>query len=870
MPVSEQDLWQLAVQARLFSAAAQARLAAKFQAKRGAAPPATAQDLAHWLVRKRVITSYQAKVLLAGRPGPFVYGKYLVIDGIREGRLSGLFRALHRPTRCPVLLEFLESPPPDSAAWRQAVERSAQRRGQDTRLARCYELVHKPPYAFAVLESLHGQAVASLAGAGMAAAQACALARETALTLDELHAGGETHGRVSPENLWLDEKLGPRLLRLPTARDQTGTAAGDVRALADLLRALLGTAERTPELERVLQWLAPSDPQATPSAREAAAALLPLSAPLPVPAPQRSRRRAAYLAWLEERPSTEREAAAEKPASPAAFQPPQISPDAAIAAVDFHVQPRTSERSARAKRASSGTTPLVAALVVTAGLAIVAGLLVWSLWPAESERPPVKSEVTGVNKAPNVPTTAAGAPGDAGPAPDDGVSLWAPPTAGQPLDLELLASGAQLLLAVRPAELWASPEGQRLLGSAETLGFDPSGWLESATGLPVDELESVLLAVYAREAGALDVSLVVRTRQAVPALPSRWPGAQPSPVDAGTAYQSDGWSYFIPTNGERRFAVGSPAMIREIASASGPPLLRRELEGLLSSTDQNRQFTLLVAPAYFFSAGQGVFTGGAQGLELPLRQFLGEGLSAAALSVHVPGDDLFVELRAVGRADTRARTLAADLVARLQALPDQVEAAARSSSLSPYSRELVLDLPRMLEELANYTRSDVEQGQAVLRAYLPARAAHNLSLGGALLALETGSSGGVPDSTPPPATKPLAERLGQPISLVFPRETLEAALQQWGEAAGVPISVVGADLEAESITRNQSFGLDLTNQPAEEVLRQILLLASPEGKLVYVIRAAGAGEESPSLVVTTRAAAQRRGETLPAEFGPAR
>jgi hypothetical protein len=429
----------------------------------------------------------------------------------------------------------------------------------------------------------------------------------------------------------------------------------------------------------------------------------------------------------------------------------------------------------------------------------------------------------------------------------------------------LLGSGAQLLLAVRPAELWANPEGERLVGSAKTLGFDPAGWLESVTGLPVSELESVLVAVYAREEGALDISLVVRTRSAMPDLASHWPGAQASPVTTGTVYQADAWSYFVPRERERTFAVGKLPLIREIAAATEPPPLRRELEGLLQATDRDRQVTLVAAPAYFFLAGQGVFEGGAQGLELPLQQFLGESLSAVALSIHLQDEDLFVELRAVSRADTRARALAGELAARLQALPNQVKEAVRTANLSPYSREVLLDLPRMIEELSSYTRSDTEQGQAELRAYLPARAAHNLALGGGLLALETGRAGGsaVPAR---PAVRPLAERLREPISLVFPRETLETALQQWGEAAEIKIVIQGGDLESESITRNQSFGLDLNQKPAEEVLRQILLLASPEGKLVYVIKAAGPGEDSPSLIVTTRAAAERRGDAIPAAF----
>jgi hypothetical protein len=870
MPVSEQELWSLAVAGRLFSAAARDRLTAKYATRRKGAGE-SAVELAHWLVKKRVISPYQAKVLLAGRPGPFVFGKYLAIDRLRSGPFKGFVRAIHRPTHCPVLLDVLKSPRPGGRRWWQlSTEIAARRDRTETRLVRIYELAHKAPYAFAALESLHGESAAERAAAGMAVSDAYAYVREAALGLAELHEERKTFGPVAPADLWIDRTLGPRLIYLPWKAPAASSPVADVRGLAVLLRALLPSGHQSPEGERLLQWLAPSNPAATPTAREAAAALLPLSSQLAPAQPQRSRRRAAYLTWLRERPGhAERSSAniaraAKAAAQPVVHEPPdEIVPSMSSEelASDFQLPPSAALRK-RIRPQRSPAAPLAAAAMVVI-LAAVVGVIAMSSRsnePAPSVSAPAKASdgaaASGLaSESPSPP-----------PAADDGKTLWASPTAGEPLDLQLLASGAQLLLAVRPAELAADEEGQRLLGSAETMGFDGEGWLENATGLPVTELESVLLAVYPREAGEFDWSLVVRTLRPTPDLPQRWPGAQLNPVDAGKIYQTDARSYFVPAGGERLFAVGKLDTIREIATASGPPVLRRELEALLEQADRDRQVTLVVAPAYFFSAGQSVFFGAASGLATPLHQFLGDRLSALALSVHLHEGNLFLELRAAGQASVRAKALADQLLANLQKLPAEVKTATRSTNLSAYSRDVLLDLPRMIEELAAFTRADVEQGQAVLRAYLPARAAHNLALGGGLLALETGTSASSP--APAAATAPalsLDESLRKSITLSFPRESLETALQQWGDAAGVTIAIQGGDLEAESITKNQSFGINELDQPAGGVLRRILLLASPEGKLVYVERAAAAGG-SPSLVVTTRAAAARRGDAIPAEF----
>jgi hypothetical protein len=83
------------------------------------------------------------------------------------------------------------------------------------------------------------------------------------------------------------------------------------------------------------------------------------------------------------------------------------------------------------------------------------------------------------------------------------------------------------------------------------------------------------------------------------------------------------------------------------------------------------------------------------------------------------------------------------------------------------------------------------------------------------------------------------------------------------EEIGLPIEIRGKDLELDGITKNQSFGLDAQNQTADAILRTILARSNPDGKLVYVVRNKGGAE---SIEITTRAAAAKRGDTLPPGF----
>ncbi len=91
------------------------------------------------------------------------------------------------------------------------------------------------------------------------------------------------------------------------------------------------------------------------------------------------------------------------------------------------------------------------------------------------------------------------------------------------------------------------------------------------------------------------------------------------------------------------------------------------------------------------------------------------------------------------------------------------------------------------------------------------------------------------------------------------------SVQLLGEDVGIDMVILGSDLQQEGITKNQSFGLDERDQPAGDILRKIMILSNPAGKLIYVIKPKeGGGAET--LYVTTRAAAAKRGDKIPPEL----
>ena len=60
------------------------------------APPDDATALARWLIAEGVLTRYQARVLLAGKAGPFRLADYTILDRHGDGQIKGVYQATSR------------------------------------------------------------------------------------------------------------------------------------------------------------------------------------------------------------------------------------------------------------------------------------------------------------------------------------------------------------------------------------------------------------------------------------------------------------------------------------------------------------------------------------------------------------------------------------------------------------------------------------------------------------------------------------------------------------------------------------------------------------------------------------------------------
>lgn len=489
-------------------------------------------------------------------------------------------------------------------------------------------------------------------------------------------------------------------------------------------------------------------------------------------------------------------------------------------------------------------------LVVLAGTLVFAAVDVFTA-PADVAVEAAKPKAANPPEPPKVATDATSDLVN-----DDGTTLWVSPTDGPPLDLAYLPPGVEIVLALRPAELMAHAEGKKVLAALGPLGESAIELVQQSAGLKLRDIERLLFGCQVTRDGEWVPTIVVRSN---------------API------KPRGES-FLPEAEKGHVAVIAPAeVLAEIRELDGhAPPLTRDVERLLEQIDSDRSATLLFRPATLLTDAGNVLRGAMSQLRLPLESFLGNDISAAAISMNW-GDDYFIELVAVPTLDSSPEQLSDQLAKRVDKVPDAVEEFVLGVDASPYSRRVVARLPEMTRKLAAYTRHGFDRDAGVLRCYLPVVAGHNLIMG-AELALAEGEGGGSREAqarnartatATPPAS--IEERLKRKTSLRFTREELEAALNIFAQDVGVEIKILGPDLQLDGITRNQLFGIDLTDRPANEILVEILRRANPDKlatgpadprqKLVYVVR-------PDAIVITTRAAAEKRGESLPAVFQP--
>lgn len=447
-------------------------------------------------------------------------------------------------------------------------------------------------------------------------------------------------------------------------------------------------------------------------------------------------------------------------------------------------------------------------------------------------------------------------------------ALWDSPTHGPPPTLAYLPPGSQLILTTRLGDALAIPEGRRFL---EALGPEVQKAVDessSLAGIGPEGLSRLTAAWQADDKGRPFVAYVLEATAPIDRtrLSSAWGGTKPKKVGDETVHVGADRAYCIPAAGGGRLLVAGPeTVVSRSIESQGQPLLTPDMEQFVGFLDGDSHAIILGDPGFLSADGRALMTGPLASLADPLAEILDESVKLAALSIHF-GPTFYFELSAYPADRSAAGGLARSLAETVRDLPTRIESAVSSLAPAPYGRTIVLRLPSMVRVIDAYLRHAAEGHLAKVNCHLPPQAGHNIALAAEIALQQAGRPVATVASAGPkaaPTGDSATAKLQKTISLSFAKDTLEKSIQMISDEIGLPMEILGSDLQLEGITKNQSFGLDERDKTADAILRTILAKANPDGKLVYVLRNRD-GEES--LEVTTRAAAEKRKDTLPEGF----
>lgn len=461
---------------------------------------------------------------------------------------------------------------------------------------------------------------------------------------------------------------------------------------------------------------------------------------------------------------------------------------------------------------------------------------------------------------------------------DDGQTLWASPTSGEPIDLSGLPNDTRFALVVRTSELTMNPEGERILRGLGPQFAAVRGQLEGDLAIDFDTLESLTVGLGASTNGG-PPCLVAKLKESAN-LPSLWGNPTPVAGSVPPMYSVNGWTVMpIPGQEDKAFVAGSATVVKAVADQGvESPQLTRELEQLRRESDDQQTVNLLIDPQFLSTNTAQVFPGELSAAATPVQDFLGEGLRAVLFSGHT-GDDLYLEMRMIGSLSLDPPSLAANMKEKIKNIARSLEESVMSVNPTPYWRRLATQFPSMVRFAYQNTRSGVENDQAMINCILPQAAGQNLVAASELLLAANTSGATAPAGGNMPAAKTpetIEEKLASTMSISFPQNSLEFALRDIGEEAGIEVEINGTDLQLDGITRNKEIkDFHFDDKPAGEILAQLMVRANPEAspgpgtdvqKLIYVIHPMDGPEDAKKLLVTTRKAAERENYTLPDVF----
>jgi len=180
------------------------------------------QDIARALMKRELLTRFQAERLLAGRNTGFVLGQYRILDQLGRGGMGRVFKAEHRAMQRLVALKVLAPRMLQSERACTLFLREAQAiaRIVHPNVVAAFDASKEDGHYFLVLEYVDGPNLDQLVRkqGPLPVGLACDYIKQTANGLQAAHALGMVHRDIKPSNLLVQQRTpdehSPGLLKI--------------------------------------------------------------------------------------------------------------------------------------------------------------------------------------------------------------------------------------------------------------------------------------------------------------------------------------------------------------------------------------------------------------------------------------------------------------------------------------------------------------------------------------------------------------------------------------------------------------------------------------------------------------------------------
>ncbi len=193
-------------------------------------PAATGKDVSHftnWLVKKQYVTEYQAAQMLRGHANHFFLNQYKILDRIGQGRMAGVYKAVHELGQLVAVKVLPPSKLKDKETFGR-FQREARLAMQlkHPNIVRTFEVgqAGEGRYHYLVMEYLDGETLEELLKrrGKLPPHEAARLLYQALLGLQHIYDKGMVHRDIKPANLMLVN---------PAGRDAADTSQATVKIL---------------------------------------------------------------------------------------------------------------------------------------------------------------------------------------------------------------------------------------------------------------------------------------------------------------------------------------------------------------------------------------------------------------------------------------------------------------------------------------------------------------------------------------------------------------------------------------------------------------------------------------------------------------